>query len=130
LDPDLGGAESSSKRRLITPGGGLPGYKHIGICNLKIFDPFSLLSFSMRITGSCLGERLASFDGGISAARLAASLRRLMERRGAAMVTPRLIVTRHEEDWFTEMQEEQDALRQDREAARMAAEACWWLQPL
>jgi hypothetical protein len=75
------------------------------------------------------GERLASFRG-VSAASLAASLRRLMERRGAAMVTPRLIVTHHEEDWFTEMQEEQDALRRDREAARMAAEACWWLQPL
>ncbi len=57
-------------------------------------------------------------------------MRRLMERRGAAMVTPRLIVTHHEEDWFTEMQEEQDALRRDREAARMAAEVCWWLQPL
>ncbi len=66
----------------------------------------------------------------MSDATLVASLRRLMERRGAAMVTPRLIVTHHEEDWFTEMQEEQDALRRDREAARMVAEACWWLQPL
>jgi hypothetical protein len=53
-----------------------------------------------------------------------------MERDGAAMVTPRLIVTQHKEDWFTEMQEEQDALCRNGEAARMAAEACWWLQPL
>jgi len=65
----------------------------------------------------------------VSAATLASSLLRLVERRGAAMVLPRLIVTQHEEDWFTEMQEEQDALRRDREAARMVAEACWWLSP-
>jgi hypothetical protein len=39
------------------------------------------------------------------------------------MVTPRLIVTHHDDDWFTEIQEEQDELRRDREAARMAAEA-------
>ena len=36
----------------------MPGYKHIGICNLKIFDPFSLFYEDTR---ELWGKRLALF---------------------------------------------------------------------